>query len=171
MFSASSAVDFKIRDAFGQEVRVDMTKPKSWVVRYHDTQDVFNIARDSGKGGMVCGGTGKGQFSKQELRPNAEAFYKLFSDGKDNWDEVTDMAGAGMQVNRCRRAKESSIRIGDAIAVIGTLRSGDEGMFLEGGDDCVITNSPVIAKQLNTVPTFQLPAVSATGVQMRKIES
>jgi hypothetical protein len=169
LFSGFSAVDFKIRDADGQEVRVDMSKQHEWKFSMNPncTYEAWNVFRDSSKRGMVCGGDGLGQHDKLFLRPHAEAFWREFGTGKDNYDDVGDIVGHAWQIAGPRKALETSIRLGDAIAVIGTLRSGEDGLFLEGGDGCAITNDPGIAEQLTTVSEFSLPTATDEKVRMR----
>eukprot|EP00928_Gymnodinium_smaydae_P055390 TRINITY_DN38951_c0_g1_i1.p1 TRINITY_DN38951_c0_g1~~TRINITY_DN38951_c0_g1_i1.p1 ORF type:complete len:262 (+),score=6.58 TRINITY_DN38951_c0_g1_i1:70-855(+) len=169
LFSAFSAVDFMIRDDCDQEVRVDMTTPSSWSVEMIHSQMIWNIARDSAKGGLVCGGTGVGQFTQQQLCPNGQLFWHDFSTGYDSWHDLTDMSGQGMQRNRLRSASVRSLKVGDAVAVIGHVRGGDRKVFLEGGEGCVITNDPDVAKGLFDVPSFEMPARMPGRINMRKI--
>jgi len=185
LFSGFSKVDFKIRDEAGNEIRVNAGSFSNFQML--ETHEAFNVARGSSKGGMVSGGTETYQYSKQELRPNAEGFWKEFSNGKDEWDFVTDMeqvrgsseggaaiatgvAGYAAMANTMRKAKESSIKVGDAVAVLGTLRTDDKGgMFLEGYEGAVITNMPYVAKQLTSIPSFQISNVSVPAkVSMKK---
>jgi len=174
MFSAFSVVNFKICDEDSKEIRIKTRAEGHPHFSYSlvETHVAWNIARDSAKGGMVSGGTKPGEFTAQELRPNAESFWKQFEAGKDHYHEITDMSGSGMQMNRCRKAFEKCLKVGDAVAVLGYCRFDEQGAYLEGSDESFITNDPGVTKALREVPEFKVAAADGiTKKGMHKMSS
>lgn len=62
------------------------------------------------------------------------------------------------------------IRLGDAVAVLGSLKTGEKDIFLEGGDTAMVTNDPKLVTQLSTIPAAKPPGgtTSTCRVLMRK---
>ena len=80
-----------------------------------------------------------------------------------------------MEMGRPRKATQNSIKLGGAIAAIGILKTGDNGLFLESGEskggNGLMTNRPDAARQLKAVSTFELTTKSGTKVKIANDES
>jgi len=168
IFNGFTAVDFRIKDASGNEALLQMSKSKNWLLRMCETHVAWNIARDTFVGGLVSGGTGSKQFHHQESKPNAEAFWREFCDGDDHLETIIDMSdpewGHGV-----RKAIEYSIRPGDVIAVLGPPTIDGKAISFDQGVCAIISNVPTIARHLPGYLMIPLPPGRPAEVPMRRM--
>merc|ERR1712232_117238 len=147
------------------EVLVELTDQSSYHFNLKLTlsSNIFNIYRDDQKGCLVSGGDQPGQNSKRVARPHALKFWNDFNGGKDPPSKMTGvndaMKGFG---NRPRFAREHVLKVGDKVAVLGTLRKSNGGMKIEADSHGEITNDPCIAPALKTCSCRQ-PATNTVG--------
>lgn len=174
VFSGVSAVDFRICGAGGANVQVNMTRMQDWKFDMLETHVAWCVAYDPAKGGIVSTPEGRGKFSKRKLNPEAKKWYDEF---KKQGAKIHHVGEHGLSFNGqskgskfIDKVRERSIQVGDAVAVVGTLKLGEKGMFMDRG---IITNNPNSASQLRqggcTLPGREKSQSSANKVPMAKL--
>ena len=164
-FTAVDSIDFKVVSG---DKEITVVAGSSWKFAIKETHKAWNIMK--GRGGLVSGGTGLGQFSKCEPRPHAMPFFDAFNKKPHGgqYDSIPIQSESGEHAfaqSRPRKAFESVLKVGDRVAVLGTLREGpDRTLRLECDEGVVgmIANTSAVDKAVvvsASVPTSGEPTV------------
>lgn len=161
-FTAEDMISFKVVSG-NKEIRV-VAGPRWNLAALKETHTAWNIMLDGD--GMVSGGTGHGQFSKVAPRPHAMPFFKAFNKN-DMVRTIQTTNDHGCRQARCRKAIESVLRVGDRVAVFGTLREGaDQSLRLESGEGGIIANQS-INKSVSVSAPERTPSAEPAVVYMK----
>lgn len=140
LFIAKCCVGFNVTDGV-RTLHVDVKEQSEWLLHLKRTDVIHNIYRDDEQGCLQSGGE-KGRRSQRRERPYALKFWHDFNQGKDHPSRMTQANGKGMSGfgNRPRMALEYVLKVGDPVAVKGTLRLVKGSLVLKADSASNITN-------------------------------
>lgn len=130
LFSAKAAVSFRVEIPGAAEVvLVDVSGSSRWQFgkRTLNLVNTENNIDRTGAGNMMKGGGKPGQRSLAVERPDGATWWKTFNKGKDPPDR---MQSTGRMLARSRVVHEYWLRDGDPVAVLGSLRTAEDGGLL-----------------------------------------
>lgn len=174
LFSGLGAVDFRICGAGGGNINIKVARTQDWKFDMLETHIAWCVAYDTTKRGIVSSPDGRGMYSKRQLNPDAKEWYDSFKNVGTRLHQVGEhglkATGGSSKSKHMDKVRERSIRVGDAVAVVGTLKLAEKGMFMDRG---TITNNPSTASQLRpggcTLPGLGRVQSSANRFPMTKI--
>lgn len=154
-FKAQAALDFYVASG-ADRIRAVVPDVESWTWRLQETHVAHNIQLDVTQDVIVSGGR-RHEHRLVEPKPDALHFWERLNGGHDPVSRIQFVGTQSEDWQRPRQAHEQTLKLGDAVSVVGFLNGAASGELTlsatwpgSKGRGC-ITNDPAVAKSLRDV--------------------